>query len=80
MVHYFCLGCCWALMILMIGFGVMNIAAMVGLALIIAIEKRWRHGETFAKAIGVASVIWAFVIMIEPGAAPGLNPGSLISM
>jgi len=76
----FCLGCCWALMILMIGFGVMNIAAMVGLALIIAIEKRWRHGETFAKAIGVAAIVWALVIAVEPGAAPGLDPGSLMSM
>ena len=67
-------------MILMIGFGVMNIAAMVGLALIITIEKRWRHGEIFAKVIGVASIVWSSVILVEPSAAPGLNPGSLISM
>ena len=76
----FCLGCCWALMILMIGFGIMNVAAMVGLALIIAIEKRWRYGETFAKTIGVAAIVWALVIVVEPGAAPGLDPDLLMNM
>jgi predicted metal-binding membrane protein len=67
-------------MILMIGFGVMNILAMVGLALIIAIEKHWKYGEIFAKGVGVASIIWALVIVVEPGAAPGLDPSSLKRM
>jgi predicted metal-binding membrane protein len=28
----YCLGCCWALMVILIAVGVMNVAAMVGLA------------------------------------------------
>ena len=76
----FCLGCCWALMVLMVAFGVMNVAAMVGLALVIAIEKHWGHGERFAQAVGVIAVVWALVIIVEPGAAPGLNPDAIVDM
>ena len=76
----FCLGCCWALMVLMVAFGVMNVAAMVGLALVIAVEKHWRHGERFAQTVGVVAVVWALVIIVEPGAAPGLNPDAVVDM
>ena len=76
----FCLGCCWALMALMVAFGVMNVAAMIGLALVIAVEKHWRHGERFAQAVGVVAIVWALLILIEPGAAPGLNPREAMDM
>ena len=35
----YCLGCCWALMLLFVAFGAMNIAAMVGLAAVVLTEK-----------------------------------------
>ena len=76
----FCLGCCWALMVLMVAFGVMNVAAMVGLALVIAIEKHWRHGERFARAVGAAAVVWALLIVVDPGLAPGLDPDAVMHM
>jgi predicted metal-binding membrane protein len=77
---WFCLGCCWALMLLMIAFGVMNVGAMVGLAVVIAIEKVWRHGETFARVFGVACVVFALVLVFEPSLAPGLDPGAVMPM
>ena len=40
----YCLGCCWALMVILIALGVMNVAAMVGLAALVLIEKLWRWG------------------------------------
>ena len=45
-VHHggYCLGCCWGLMVLLIAVGVMNVAAMVGLATLVLIEKLWRWG------------------------------------
>lgn len=76
---WFCLGCCWALMLLMVAFGVMNVAAMVGLAVVIAIEKVWRHGEAFARAVGVACLLFAVALIVEPGLAPGLDPGSVMT-
>lgn len=70
----FCLGCCWALMVLMIAFGVMNVTAMVGLATVIAIEKLWRHGERFARVVGAACLVFAVLVLFEPGLARGLDP------
>lgn len=81
-VHHgmFCLGCCWALMVLMLAFGVMNVAAMVGLALIIAVEKHWRHGMRFAQVVGFVAVIWALLIVADPRFAPGLDPDATMQM
>ena len=76
----FCLACCWALMLLMIAFGVMNVAAMVGLAIVIAVEKMWRYGEGFARAVGVACLLFAVALVFEPGLAPGLDPGAVMTM
>jgi predicted metal-binding membrane protein len=70
----FCLGCCWALMVMLVAFGVMNLAAMVGLAAIIGIEKIWRHGDTFAKVVGVAALAYAVALVFAPHLAPGLAP------
>lgn len=74
----FCLGCCWGLMVLMVAFGVMNVAAMALLAGIIAAEKHWRHGERLAQAVGAACLVWAALVIIEPGMAPGLDPDSMM--
>lgn len=71
----FCLSCCWALMVLLVAFGVMNLIAMVGLAVVIALEKTWRHGERFARVVGVAAVIYAAIVAAAPSLAPGLDPG-----
>lgn len=73
---WFCLGCCWALMVLMIAFGVMNVAAMIGLAVIIGVEKVWRHGERFARGVGVAALVYALALVFVPELAPGLDPGA----
>lgn len=69
-----CLGCCWALMLLILAFGVMNLVAMAALATVIAVEKRWRHGRSFARVVGVMSLAWAVAVLAEPALAPGLQP------
>jgi predicted metal-binding membrane protein len=76
----FCLGCCWALMVLIVVFGVMNIWAMVVLALVVATEKLWRHGAVFARAAGCASLALAVVVAFVPGVAPGLDPDKVMPM
>lgn len=73
----YCLGCCWSLMVLLVAFGVMNVPAMVGVAVVIALEKTWRHGRTFARVVGVASLVYAGALLVEPGLAPGLDPDAV---
>lgn len=71
----FCFGCCWSLMALMAAFGFMNLWAMVGLATVVAIEKHWIHGATFARAIAVVAFALAIAVVFEPSLAPGLDGG-----
>ena len=45
----YCLGCCWGLMVILIAVGVMNVAAMVGLAALVLVEKTWRRGPAAGR-------------------------------
>jgi predicted metal-binding membrane protein len=67
-----CIGCCWMLMVALVAVGVMNVPVMVGMALLIALEKQWRHGERLAKVVGVAALVFAVAITFDAGLAPGL--------
>jgi predicted metal-binding membrane protein len=76
-VHHglWCLGCCWALMMLFIAFGVMNLIAMVALAALIFAEKRWSQGERLARIAGFALIVLAVAVLFVPRIAPGLTNG-----
>jgi predicted metal-binding membrane protein len=52
----YCIACCWALMVVQMVIGVMNVWMMVLIAGVIAIEKSWKHGERFAVAAGLVTV------------------------
>jgi predicted metal-binding membrane protein len=74
-VHHgaYCLGCCWSLMAVFVVVGVANVAAMVVLAAVVLVEKLWVHGEGFARAVGVVSLVLAVAVIWVPGIAPGLH-------
>jgi predicted metal-binding membrane protein len=69
----YCLGCCWALMMILIAVGVMNVAAMVGLAIVVLIEKTWRWGLVDGRAADVAALALAVAVIWLPWLAPGLH-------
>ena len=50
----YCLGCCWALMLLLFAGGVMNLAVIVTLTLWVLVEKLAPFGEWTARVSGVA--------------------------
>jgi predicted metal-binding membrane protein len=52
----FCAACCWALMMMQLLLGIMNLAIMTGVAAIIATEKLWRRGPVLAGLVGVVSI------------------------
>jgi predicted metal-binding membrane protein len=70
----FCLACCWALMIVLVAVGLMNLAAMVVLAAVVLTEKTWRRGPQFSRVVGVAALVLAIVVLFRPSIAPGLAP------
>ena len=70
---WYCLACCWALMALIVAFGVMNVPAMVALASLVAVEKLWPRGELFSRVIGAGAIVAAAAVIWLPGLAPGLT-------
>lgn len=50
----YCLGCCWALMLILFAGGVMNLAVIVTLTLWVIVEKIAPFGERTATVSGVA--------------------------
>jgi predicted metal-binding membrane protein len=59
-----CLGCCWALMALMLIAGAMNIAWTAILAALMLAEKVLPAGRLIGRAIGVAFVIWGVTLFL----------------
>jgi predicted metal-binding membrane protein len=80
----FCLACCWALMALLIAFGLMNVIAMVVLAGVVLTEKTWVWGPHFSRVLGVVALGLAVTAVFVPGLAPGLqqlaNPSQMGGM
>ena len=61
----YCLGCCWALMLLLFAGGVMNLVVIVVLTLWVLVEKLAPFGEWTAKISGIALLAvtaWVFAV------------------
>ena len=80
----FCLGCCWALMALLLAFGLMNLVAMAFLTSVVFLERAVSWGPRLGRVIGVAALALALGVIFQPGLAPGLHheshPGMTMEM
>src|SRR5687767_8627765 len=59
-----CVGCCWALMLLLFAGGVMNLTVIATLTALVALEKLAPFGVQSARVSGVlliAGAVWLFV-------------------
>jgi predicted metal-binding membrane protein len=65
----FCTGCCWALMLIQLVVGVMNLAAMVLVAVVIGAEKLAPNGKAVGRVVGIASIA-AGAFLIVRSASP----------
>jgi predicted metal-binding membrane protein len=57
----YCVGCCWALMLLLFAGGVMNLYVIAALTTVVAIEKVSRVGELGSRLAGgvlIALAVW----------------------
>jgi predicted metal-binding membrane protein len=54
----FCLGCCWALMLLLFVGGVMNLAWIGAIALFVLLEKTIPGGRWLSRAAGAGLIVW----------------------
>lgn len=69
----FCLGCCWALMAVLLAAGMMSLVWMGVIAAVVLTEKVWRHGDLLSRPLGAAMIIFALVLLAAPALAPTLT-------
>lgn len=61
----YCLGCCWALMTVLVLIGMMNLAWMAAVAAVIVAEKVLTSGTVFSRAFGVLLVGAGLFVVIS---------------
>jgi len=71
-VHHglYCLGCCWSLMLLMFAVGVGNLAWMLALGAVMAVEKNVSWGRRVSTPLGVLLLAWGAALVATRGGIP----------
>lgn len=62
----YCLGCCWALMAVLVVVGLMSLVWMAAIAVVFLIEKHWTHGLALARVVGTGVAILGVAVILDP--------------
>jgi predicted metal-binding membrane protein len=65
----FCVGCCWALMLLMLGAGGVSVGGMLTLGAVMFVEKVVPWGRWITVPVGILLVVWGVGLLAR---MPGL--------
>lgn len=68
---WYCLGCCWPLMLLMFAAGVSNLVWMAALTAVMVYEKVGRAGRRLTPVVGVVLLVWGILVVAHPTWLPG---------
>ena len=68
----YCLGCCWALMGVLLAAGVMSLAWMATIAAVITAEKVLPRGELISHLLGGVLIVLGAVLLAAPGLTPAM--------
>lgn len=71
----YCLGCCWALMLVMLAVGVGHFTWMIVLTVIMTLERTWKQGQKLVPVVGVTFLVWGGLVLFNPGWLPDLLGG-----
>ena len=71
----YCLGCCWALMVVLVAAGAMGLTWVLLVAVIVAAEKVLPRGEWIARGTGVALIVLGVAVAARPSLALVLRGG-----
>ena len=61
----FCVGCCWTLMLLMVGVGLGSLSWMLILGAVMAVEKNVPWGKRLSAPLGFGLMAWSCVAVFE---------------
>ena len=70
----YCIGCCWALMVLLVVAGAMSLPWVLGIALLVFAEKVLPGGERTARITGVLLIVAALAVVVRPDLAGAFRP------
>jgi predicted metal-binding membrane protein len=62
----YCLGCCWAVMAVLVVVGLMNLAWMAAMVVLFFAQNHWKHGLALAKVAGTALVVLGVAVAAWP--------------
>ena len=66
----FCLGCCWAIMLVGFAAGVANLWWMAALTALMVFEKTGREGQRGVRPIGLGLIALGILVLAEPAVLP----------
>lgn len=75
---FWCVGCCWGLMLALFALGVMSLFWMAAIGAVIFAEKVLPFGGRLTRPLAFAFVALGLWIALDPGSVPGLvEPGGM---
>lgn len=74
----YCVGCCWALMIVLVAAGAMGLAWVLLIGALVTIEKLVPFGEWIARLAGIALVALGLAVAFRPELAMLLRHGHMM--
>ncbi|MBI1736124.1 MAG: DUF2182 domain-containing protein [Candidatus Rokubacteria bacterium] len=69
----YCLGCCWALMAVLVAAGAMGLPWVLLIAAVVAAEKLAPHGEWLARVAGIALLLLGVAVAVHPDLVTALR-------
>jgi predicted metal-binding membrane protein len=70
----YCIGCCWALMVLLIVVGAMSLPWVLAIALLVFAEKVLPAGGRTSRIAGMLFIVAALTVAVRPDLAGALRP------
>ncbi|HEV8533979.1 MAG TPA: DUF2182 domain-containing protein, partial [Methylomirabilota bacterium] len=71
----YCLGCCWALMLVLVAAGAMGLPWVLLITALVAAEKLMSGGEWIARIAGSALVLLGVTVALRPDLVTALRSG-----
>jgi len=62
----YCIGCCWALMLLLFVGGVMNIVWIASIAAVVLLEKVLSDGRNVSRLVGAGLILGGLMLALQP--------------
>lgn len=62
----YCVGCCWALMLILVVAGAMSLPWVLTIAVLVFAEKILPHGARTAQVIGAALIVLGIAVALRP--------------